>query len=79
MTINEERTQDTRAERRIGQPFRRHGGAFSRGSPDDLHIEPDARGDQSNNDGSGLQWSTPYASCACRFRGISAIFRALPR
>jgi len=55
MTIIEERTQDTRAERRIGQPFRRHGGAFSRGSPEALHIEPDARGDQSNNDGSGLQ------------------------
>lgn len=74
MTITEERTQDTRAERKIGRPFRRDGGAYSRESPDDLHIEPDARGDQSNNDGSGLQQSTPYASCACRFWWFSAVF-----
>ena len=55
MTTIEERTQDTRTERRIGRPFCPGGGAFSRGLPDDLHIDPDARGDQSNNDGSGLQ------------------------
>lgn len=53
--IIEERTRDTRAKRRVEPPFRRDGGTFSRGSPGHLHIEPDARGDQSNNDESGLQ------------------------
>jgi hypothetical protein len=59
MTIIEEQPNETRAKRSFEPRFRQNGGAYSRGSPGHLHIEPDARRDQSNNDGSGLQWSTP--------------------
>jgi len=55
MTIIEKLPDDIRAKRRIDPRFRQNGGALPHGSPGHLHIEPDARGDQSNHDGSGLQ------------------------
>jgi hypothetical protein len=55
MTFIKQQPNDTRAKRSFEPRFRHDGGAYSRGLPADLHIEPDARRDQSNNHESGLQ------------------------
>ncbi len=47
--------RNTCAKRRADTSFRPHGGPLPHGKPNDLHINPKDRGDQSDTEESGLQ------------------------